>query len=866
MLLLGTGFGFSQEFSFVDTPLSEAIQQVSARLELKVAFDAGQLNRILVNKEVFTANPVKIFELLLDGTGYGFEYKYGRYLVKKVDGIARQPQQKYFLHGIVYDENSGERLPYATVFSSNGDFPVSTTVNGTFVLTLPDTNLFRLRINYLGFSPLDTLISCEKMAESCYFPLNLKAQNIETIHVWGEKMEMVEFGGQAGFLSFNPKKFSDLPNFGETDVFRALQILPGISNSESSSQLNIRGGTSDQNLVLFDGFTLYNLDHFFGAFSALNPYVIKNIQVFKGGFESRYGERVSGIVDITGKTGNNLKPEISGGINLISGNISAEIPVSEKFTIIAAGRRAYSDMYSTFLADELINSKFGQRRAFPEPNANIIEPEFYFGDFNFKTTYTPNTDESISLSMYGSNDFLDNSNSSQRDSLILDTKDYNRWGNYGSGFSWKKQWNGSVFSDLQIGLSGYYNKYDNQTTVINQDGEILAEPVPGKINQGITSEENRLADYFVSLRGTWFVNPKNRADFGLSAKYNGFDYYKDAGAQFVFDDIGSSSMLYSVFFQDAYSGVKRLSVTPGIRASLYGNTGKLYVEPRLAASFQANKNLLFKMASGRYYQFLSKSSTEQTYGYNRDFWVLAGQNHPVVSSNHFIVGAGVNLGQFEFDLEAYFKTVDGLQEYLFDQYSQQEMVPQGNQQRASVKEVNPEPFSRFICGKGKAYGIDFLAKYENHSFNSLLAYSFSRANRNFTEINNNENIPALYNHAHELKWTNVWQAGKWHFSTLMVYTSGKPYIVSSAKDENFQVARAYSSLPDYYRLDFSANYELNIRRVNLKPGVSIINLFNTDNYYDAFTRRIFVNNSFIDETTLIKSPGLTFNFFVNFRF
>ena len=153
--------------------------------------------------------------------------------------------------------------------------------------------------------------------------------------------------------------------FGEPDVFKTLQLLPGISTQENSSQLNIRGSSADQNLVTFDGFTLYNLDHFFGVFSALNPNVIKDIQVYRGGFDSRYGERVSGIVEITGKSGDKTKPRIYGGVNMISGNLTAEIPISEKLSLVAAGRRGVFRCLFKLAGRCYFGKTNRQRKSFP---------------------------------------------------------------------------------------------------------------------------------------------------------------------------------------------------------------------------------------------------------------------------------------------------------------------------------------------------------------------------------------------------------------------------------------------------------------------------------------------------------------------
>jgi ferric enterobactin receptor len=864
LLLLKTGLGFSQEFHFINTPLSEAITQVADSFQVRVAFDAGLLSQVRINKILVGNTPEDLFKKLLEGSDYIYEMKYGRFLITKKVPHQEAMKKNIAVQGIISDKSTGERLPYASISVADENYQVITSVNGMFTLTIPDSGLYHLSARYLGFIPLDTTIQLPQ-DRTLNFTLDQKIHTLETVEISADKIEMVDFNGQAGYFSFNPIRFSDLPYIGETDVFRALQLLPGISYSESSSQLYIRGGDSDQNLVLFDGFTLYNLDHFFGIFSALNPFVIKNIAVYKGGFESRYGERVSGIIDITSKDGNKIKPAINGGIDLISANLSTEIPVSKKLTFIAAGRRAYSDLYSTFLADELIQSKFGQQigtRGMPD---NVIEPKFRFGDFNVKATYQPNDNENISLSVYGSGDFLDNSNTSGRDSFIIDTQDKNGWGNFGLGFSWKKQWNAKYFSNLQFGQSGYYNNYYNNTTVKTSSGEVVPIPSPGGDNHSLVSEKNQLTDIFLSWKNTILVNRNNIFDLGLSVKYNKFGYYKDAGNSLIYDDIGSTSMLYSLFFQDNHSSAKGFTFKPGLRVSLYGNTGKIYFEPRFSGSYQINKHLFFKTAIGRFYQFLSKSTTEQTYGYNRDFWVLADNSgHPVVYSNHFIAGAGVKTKYIDFDLETYYKTIGGLQEYLFFENGDPGFPGGGTTPPDGVHQ--PNDYRRFITGTGKAWGLDFLVKYENNHHSSIFSYSFTKAHLNFNEINYNSDLPVPYGHTHELKWTNLYIWHRWHFSTLIIYTTGKPYILSSDKTENFQVTRFYSKLPDYFRTDLSVNYNFNIKKVNIKPGISVINVFNTENYYDAFTRRIITNNSISNETTLIKSPGLTFNFFVNFRF
>lgn len=860
--------GFSQhfQFKFDNTPVSRALVEVATKLDIKIAFDAGQLSRINITKTISEENSIDIISTLLAETNYIVEFKHNTYLVYQSGqiGVAKQKQEKTY-SGIVFDKETGERLPYATLFIWERNVSLSTTVDGTFSTQLGDSTSSFIQVKYLGYYTLDTLINTAGSVRFLGLGLSQKTKTINVVEVTGEKLEMVDINDEAGHLTFNPTRFADLPNYGETDVFRALQLLPGISSMENSSQLNIRGGAADQNLVLFDGFTLYNLDHFFGVFSAINPNVIKNIQVYRGGFDSRYGERVSGIVDITGKSGNQQKPEFYGGINLISANLTAEVPITQKLTFVAAGRRAYSDIYSSWLADALLADKIGQPRRFKGQSTNTIEPKFHFGDFNLKLTYNLNQQENISLSFYGAKDYLNSSNIVVTNRSEINTEDINEWGNYGFGAAWKKQWNPNYFTNLQLGHSGYFNDYYNNTIFPNETMD--SQPLPNFQEQPgpvVTNETNDLIDYFITFQNKYFLNPNHEFEFGVSAKFNQFTFYKDATRKFIYNNLESSAILYSMFFQDKIIAKNNFTIKPGFRLNLYSKTQKVYFEPRLTASYKTEPGIVFKFATGRYFQYLNKSVTEQSYGYNRDFWVLADDvQHPIVSSNHFIAGTSFETKNLFFDVEAYYKTVNGLQEYLF--------IQNPDWQPGEPPVVSPKSvLSQFISGNGKAFGIDFLAKYENTNFTSWLAYSISKATRSFAEINAGDKIPATYDQTHEIKWTNIYTYKHWNFSTLSLFTTGHPYIEYSEKDDDFNTLRTYNRLPDYFRIDFSVNYNFNIKNVNIKPGMSILNVLNTKNYLDIYTRNYTRNFDFqegvINETTLVKAQELTLNFFVNFRF
>lgn len=851
--------GYSQKynFKFNNTTVSDALLEVAQKTNIRISFDASLMEGFIITRNISSDSISSVLYKIIEDTGCHTIFKHNTWLIAKPYINSREKTKSRWISGIIYDKETGERLPYATIFiSQNGQY-VFTTVDGIFSTKIKETNSCGIFVKYIGYETLDTIVNLHNTHNSLHLGLQLKQHNIATINVKGKNLEMLDILKDAGHATINPKRFSDLPNYGETDVFRTLQLLPGISAQENSAQLNIRGSSADQNLVTYDGFTLYNLDHFFGVFSAINPNVIKDIQVFRGGFDSRYGERVAGIVEITGKSGNKTKPQIYGGVNLISANLITEIPVTKKLTMVAAARRAYTDVFSSWLADEILAKKTGL--ATKEPNSDVIDPEFYFNDYNAKITWSPNEKENISFSVYGAKDYLNGSYESKKENISINTDDINKWGNYGMGVSWKKQFNQNFFGTIQTGHSGYYNDYNNFTTYTDSVQSPLV--ITNRSEESATNEKNKLLDYFISLKSTLFFNNSHTLDFGLSTRHVSFEYYKDDGNDIVYSQLNDKSMLYTGFLQDQITW-KKFKIKPGLRLNYYSETKKFYTEPRLALNYDINDKIFLKAATGRYYQYLNKSETEQSYGYSRDFWVLAdGNQKPVVKALHYILGAGIKTQKFSMDIEAYYKNINGLQEFLYN--SQANNSNNGNNLSNGLDDQN---LSKFISGKGKAYGIDFLIKYQNTNFTSWLSYSLSKSNHNFDEINNGDDIPALCDQTHELKWTNMYPYKKWNFSSLMIYTTGHPYVENYENDGNFNVTRTYNRLQDYFRVDLAANYNFKIKKVHIKPGLSLLNVFNTENYLDVYIYNFNFDGNPQLKKTYVKAQDITLNFFVNFKF
>jgi ferric enterobactin receptor len=860
--------------------LSEALVNVSKQYNIKVAFDALKLGTFIIHNKVEGKTIDEFLHNLLSDFDLDFQYKHGTYLiVNKEAQSGNAVSHEYQIIGSITDKETGEQLAQASVTVPNQNYSVAASANGSFFIKNKTPDPINLKVSYIGYYQIDTMINITGPSVFCEFKLNRKLQTIDTLVVKTPKIDMVEFRNDVDFaVTINPSKLNDLPMFGETDIFKSLQLLPGISYSENSSELSIRGGSSDQNLVLYDGQTLYNLSHYYGMFSSLNPNIIKDIQVYKGGYDSRYGERVSGIIDITGKTGSQLKPIIYGDLNLVSGNLAAEIPLSKKLSLVIAGRRSFSDIYSTEFASNLLDRVTNPVLQNPKNIVTYSIPSFYFYDLNTKLTYRINNKESYSFSVYGGKDYYNNYYSVKTNTLGGTVKDVNTWSNYGVSAEWLKQWNAPFFTNIQIGTSGYTNDY-NSAIVLEDSSRLKPNQkyLPNSLNYFNSTNQNKLIDFSISLRNTWYLNNTNQLNFGLLTRRNTVFYHKDADKIYVYDNYHQESWVYSAYMQDRIQLFDQLTIKPGFRLSQYDGTNKFYFEPRFAANYKFSDQFSARLATGKFCQFINQVVAQQDQGYTKNFWVLADDSlHPVVKSNHYILGSTYEKGNLLIDVEAYYKSFTGLQEYLYiSQFLKNTDFPTyfptnstGNSHNSHVPSNPNDPTktqpSYFIDGTGKSYGIDLSIRYKYQNYTSWISYSLSKSVHQFPYLNQNQEFPAPTDQRHQLSWANMLSWKSWNFGSTTLFSTGRPYIDFSTDQRPIPTIRVYKRLPNYFRTDLSANYNFIFMKSKIKTGVTIINIFNTNNYFDINNRKFDFENTTFNETNIIRAQKLSFNLFIHF--
>lgn len=851
------------------TPLSEALLQSSRTFHFKVAFDARSLSALSVSGPVSGSNTGAYLSQLLQSSGFSYVYKHGSYLVFRVAADSLKPRPAAFqLQGSVVDAETGEQLPFASLAVPEQNIQCSATTNGTFSIKNIISNPMRLVVSYIGYTTADTLIAWSEQGAPVRIRLRPQAVKITPVDVISSKLEIIDYRNDVDFATtVNAGRLGDMPVLAETDIFRTLQLLPGIRYSENNAELSIRGGTSDQNLVLFDGQTLYNLSHYYGVFSSINPNMVKDIQVYKGGFDSRYGERISGIVDITGKSGNRMKPSFTADLNLLSINLAAEVPVTPKLTLVAAVRRSYSDIYSTRFARNLFNRQSRSYKSKPGDSVVTSEPTFRFYDFNAKLNYRISPDQNLSLSLYGGKDYFRNTYLVKAPEQWLQNTDSSRWSNFGASMNWQRQWNPSFFSSVLVGASGYANTAGNRTSItrLTTGGE---EYLPDSQNVFLMHNRNELTDKSFSIRNAYTVNSYNQLHFGFLYRNTEILYYKDADKMYVYDNNRNRSGMASVYAQDRISLPGKILLKPGFRATWFGGTGKVYTEPRLAVQADLSENLSFRLATGRYYQFISQVQSLQETGYTRSFWVMANDSvNPVLKAAHAVAGITWEKKKFRLDAEVYYKKSSGLQEYIYVSNFLRNTPDFGNYFPKSGGNPPPEEKSEpapsyFISGTGKSYGLDLFMSYSARRYTGWFSYSLSKSVQQFSEINDGAEIPALTDQTHQVSVTNMFTPGKWNLGAVLLFQTGRPYASFTDVKMDGPITRKYSRMSDYFRCDVSANYNFTLGLIRFKAGMSVINLFDNRNYYDVNSRTFDFENTSFTETNLIPSQRLSLNLFL----
>ena len=890
--------------NFQNTELKEALSLLKNKYGIKTAYGEKIVKGKSLNTSLTNCSAYNAFSEMLKGTDLDFEMiEFDLFIIKKHKKNQGDTQALFFdLTGTVRDVYTGESLPHAYVWLNTENKSLATNVDGHFSLTgtrLPTA----LIISYLGYRDTTLVIDKKDAKKRLIIQLTPNPQNLKEMVITDQKSDNFELGEITENITMNPKLASSIPSTGEVDIFKSLQLLPGINaTNELSSGLSVRGGTTNQNLFMYDGFTVYHVDHLFGYFSAFNPNAIKSVRLSKGGYGAEYGGRVSSIIDMAGKDGNKYKAAGTLGLNFLSINSTLEIPLSEQnTTLFFSGRRSYTDIISTPLFENIfsnfsssLSSKLdapitgngnshghsmggnnNRNKQTIVTETSSIDPVFYYNDFNLKISSNVSAKNRLSLSLYNSKDilnFTESATDNVNDTLKIESKTigFINWGNTGTSLKFSRLWNNEHFSNVLVSYSKYSSTYNDVFSGVStgQNGTT--------ISSSINDQDNSMKDISIKIDHEWQTNTTNLLKMGLSGSLYNTVYTSIADNETLIDEKQNNKSLSNAYLDYNFNTFSNLNVNIGLRGSYFSPTNKLYIVPRFAASLNVNNKLKVKVATGQYNQFLNQTNTKNVLQGSRDFWILAdGGKIPVQHATHYLAGFDyqVNNG-IVFTADIYSKNFDGLLEYAFSN-------------GGLVTEF--QNFDQlFFHGSGKAKGIELFLKKDSKKYTAWVGYTLGEVKYSFGEINDGKSYYADHDRRHEINAYGSIRINAFEFFATWLYGSGNPYSLATSASFASQDSEQFEShvsvisideknslrLPAYHRLDVGGTYFFELNN-NMKGNVSlsIFNVYDRRNIQDIKINQIMrgfqsgmrTNNPIL-QVTDIPLLGIAPNLSINISF
>ncbi len=857
------------------------LNQVCKTNEIRIYYKPAWTNSIEVDAEFNNKNLFLLLDELLKDTHIAFtvfqnsivlvprsvvkEYSIGNEDVAVLligDKLNEGKYRKATISGKILNGKDEEPLPSAVLYNETINEGISTDNKGNFTWELP-TGEHNLQVSFIGFEPLNQKI---KLIEDGYITFDIfeETHNLDEVVVKGDNNSSSR--SQMSLVEVESKMIKELPVLmGEADVIKSVVMMPGIQSiGELSSGFNVRGGNSDQNLVLIDGAPIFNTSHLFGFFSMINPDAVDDVTIYKGGMPASYGERVSAVMDIQLKEGNTEGLKLYGGLGLINSRVTAEGPFrkDKKSSFVVGGRSTYSDWMLKSVKD-----------------ADFQNSTARFFDVNGSVNLQLGDKNSLKLMGYLSGDEFNLSSNSL----------YN-YKNYIGAINWDDAYGDKLLSRFNASIS----KYDFELTETSDFGSELSY----RLNTGIENVglkynlsyiPNNLINYQIGIQGTAYrVNP---------GKISPVSEVTQIVEDKVQDEQGVEM---AAFISGDFDLSDRMAISLGLRYSSYMNLGEsriyLYgaestktdgnivdiqsydknevvkryngIEPRVSAKYTLSAESSLRASYQRVNQYLNQISNTSVVS-PADFWKVSDYHTKPLIADQLALGYFHNMSDrdIEASAEVYYKKLQNILEY----------------KNGARLVMNHQIEQDLLQAEGYSYGLELLLKKSAGRLNGWLSYSYSRTMRKadnvFQEetINQGDYYPSVYDKPHDLSVIANYQISRrWRVSGNFVLASGRPTTLPELRYKYRGEQIVYFSdrneyrMPPYHRFDISITLDENLRKKRMWKGswtLSIYNLYGRNNPYSVYYQRRTAKNIGADLFGLYKFsiigvpiPSLTYNF------
>jgi len=836
LIILLSLVGFSQPKAIKveanNLPLNVVLLYLRDQYNFQFSYSENQLSKYKVKVSRTFNSKEETIEYLLKDLPFQLKKMDDVFIIIPYDKKQKEEKKKdqTQITGQIVEAGSYEPLPFSYILINN--HPMIADITGNFNYTASIDSSYHLRISHLGYFIYDTVLVASNFRQYKLTPSNIKLPEI-TVHE-NEVEKATILGEEIGKITLNTNISRYLPGQGDNSVFNHIRLMPGIQAAgEQSADLLIWGSSEGQSLITFDEFTLFGLKNYNDNISVVNPFVVKTIEILKGGFDSKYGNRVGGIVNIVGKNGNLQKPVFSVNVNQATLNGMVEVPLFKKSSLLMAYRQTYYNIYNPgdfniFAPTHPVSKDQSKLINSTSLNSDLaVYPDNYrFRDLNLKYSHNFDNGDLFYISTYAGGDYfrldvaanitkeisgLPENIGSTPLSLTLFDKERNR--QRGASAFYSKKWSDNWSSKFILSHSVFSKTSTDDIQTINASTTNVYKKDKSSTENGANENSLRIENLLSFFNG-------HQLEFGGGFYSNEakIGYITDIGDTLHIDTLNHyrNSRVYA-FADDFLPVGNRLTLKSGVRINVTTGNGKLYFEPRLSACYKLSEQLKLTASWGRYHQFISKIASvdrDQNYSY---LWNASNNSIPVINATHWVGEINYSKNNLTLNVEGYYKLTQHITQRVFEQ-------------RFDGRNSLDGYFSYF--GNAKTYGIDIFAKKDFGKHSVWASYTLSKALESLAPLN--EPLPAYslapQHQLHEFKIAGLFNIRHFYLSADYVYGSGMEVLRRVFARDNRNIA--------YNRVDAAVTYKFTPKRFSSEVGFSVLNLFDTQNLKYANLKNI----------------------------
>jgi len=811
--------------SLSNIPLEDVLREIEKKNNLTFSYDASAVEGYSIDIQEGEFSLQSILELVFQQTRLTFEILDGQHIL-----ITRKEakNEASSLCGYILDQQTLEPIPYATIYSDDQSKGAESDQNGYFNLELlqDDRSVY---ISFLGYKTLDIALNQYVNGDCSKYYLETVNINFETVTLIEYLSDGITQSENGNTINLRPDDMDILPGSVEQDILSAIQFLPGIvSADETLDGLSVRGGTPDQNLVLYDNIPMYHTSHFFGSISAFNPYIIDQVDVHRSGIGSEYGGRVSSVIDIKSKDQITKKFDVGAGVNLTHAYINTNIPLWKGSSLLLSTRRSITDVWNTptFLsyAHKVFQGTKVDDAEFNDPSMPFSD-RFRFNDGNLKWMWEVGKNK-FTLSSLGA---LNNLNyRTEIPELEAFSVDFLNLRNTGFDLAWERKWSDKFSSKVDITSAEYNYDYSLSYRLIAQANE----PAPISL-----STKNRIIDKGFNWTNSLDLNRGQKLKFGYQFTENRINLIFRNRDREVSSENGElfKNNLHSLFGQYSMDLPKLLHLDIGLRYQHSQEIGNNYFEPRISLITNISEEFKLKISTSKHFQFISQlvAFNINQLGINNQIWVASNNKEiPVIESNQWMGGFIYKKDNWTLDVEGYVKELDGITTLTNNFVSLPEQPP-------------------FSFGKSRIRGIDLLLKRRIGRYRTWLGYTLSQSLYDFILLSP-EAVPATHDQTSVFQWVHTYKYGAWNFSLGWQRRSGLPF--TKAKEVIFVVNEEGDEVPKIEYEDINSSRLIAYRKLD----ASVVYNFGDKSKFHGFIgfslQNILNRNNVIGKQYLLGEP------------